>query len=52
LQTLLLERSIEERQTWRNRIIEDDAAHGGINYTTNILLNGRTQNVLRIVFLG
>src|SRR5262249_46344155 len=52
LQTLLLQRAVDERQAGRYRIVKDDATDGGVNYPANVVLNRRTQDVLRIVFLN
>ena len=51
LQTLLLQRAVDEWQTGRNRVIEDHATDGRVDDPTHIFLNRGAQNVLRVVFL-
>src|SRR6185503_14402497 len=51
LQAFLLQRAVDEWQTSRNRIVKDDATDGRINDAADVVLNCRTQDVLRIVFL-
>src|ERR1044071_6429792 len=52
LQTFLLQRAVDERQAGRNRIVKEHATDSRIDHAADVVLNSRTQNVLRIVFLN
>ncbi len=51
LQAFFLQGAVDEWQSCGNRIVEDHATNCGVNNATNIVLNNRAENVLRIVFL-
>src|SRR5688500_19771359 len=51
LQALLLQRAVDEWQTSRNRVVEDDATDCGVDNASHVVLNNCPQDVLRIVFL-
>src|SRR6185369_6061265 len=51
LQAFFLQRAVDEWQAGRNRIVKDDATDGRVNYAAYVVLNCRTQDVLRIMFL-
>src|SRR5262249_9654545 len=51
LQSLLLQRAVDEGEASRNRIVKDHAADGRVDNATHIVLNRGAQDVLRVVFL-
>src|SRR6185369_9326602 len=51
LETFLLQRAVDEGQSGWNRVVEDHASDCRVDNATDIVLDYRPQNVLRIVFL-